>query len=190
MKAQSETGVLTGALAGVVGGVVGSTAMVVFNHLLAATGFGRHDVGARKQDRHLRAKPNSTDGTIADEPASEKAASHLVEAVTGERLDDEGKKIGGLLAHHAFGAMTGAFYGAAVSQVPQFAVGGGAPYGALVWLTAAETAMPLTGLARRPWAYRPERHAASLATHLVFGLTLEATRRCLMPRGGERRPGR
>ena len=172
-------GIVRGAVAGMVGGVVGSTAMVVFNRLLAETGFGRQDLGARKQHRHVEGKPNTTDGTIADEPASEKAASYVAEAVTTTPLDDHGKKIGGSLAHHAFGAMTGAFYGAVVSRVPQFAAGAGAPYGALVWLTAAEIGMPLTGLAKKPWAYRRERHAASFATHLVFGLILEATRRCL-----------
>ena len=168
---------LVGAAAGAVGGVVGSTAMVLFNHALAATGFGREDLGVRKQHRHRHGKPNETDGTISDDPASEQAASKLVEALSGDRLGDTGKKIGGTLAHHAFGAAAGALYGAAVARAPQLAAGGGAPYGAFVWLSAAEIALPLAGLARRPTRYRTERHVASLATHLVFGLTVEGVRR-------------
>ena len=172
-----KSDLLVGAAAGAVGGVVGSTVMVLFNHALAATGFGRDDLGARKQHRHRHGKPNETDGTISDEPASEQAASKLVEATTGDRLGDTGRKIGGTLAHHAFGAVVGAVYGAAVARAPQLAAGGGAPYGALVWLGAAEIALPLAGLAKRPTRYRTERHVASLATHLVFGLTVEGVRR-------------
>ena len=156
--------------------------MVVFNHALAATGFGRNDLGERKQDRHLRAKPNATDGTISDEPASEKAAADLTEAATGERPGDRGKKVLGSIAHHLFGAATGAVYGAAVSRMPQLAAGAGAAYGALVWATAVETGLPLAGLAKGPSAYKAERHVASLATHLVFGLSLEAVRRSMTRR--------
>ena len=151
--------------------------MVIFNHALAATGFGRDDLGGRKQHRHRHGKPNQTDGTIADDPASEKAAAMLVEAATGEPLDDSGRKIAGSLAHHAFGASAGAVYGAAVARIPQLAAGAGAAYGGFVWLTATEIAMPLSGLAKPPARYPAERHIASLATHLVFGLTLEAVRR-------------
>ena len=172
-----KSDILAGAAAGAVGGVIGSTAMVLVNHALAATGFGREDLGARKQHRHDRGKPNETDGTISDEPASEKGVSKLVEATTGHQLGDTGKKVGGTLAHHAFGAVVGAMYGAAVASAPRLAVGSGAAYGAFVWLSAAEIALPLAGLAKRPTRYPAERHVASLATHLVFGLTVEGVRR-------------
>ena len=174
-----KSDLLVGAAAGAVGGIAGSTAMVLFNHTLAATGFGRDDLGARKQHRHRHGKPNETDGTISDEPASEQAASKLVEAVGGDPLGDTGKKIGGTLAHHAFGAVAGALYGAAVARTPQVAAGGGAAYGAFVWLSAVEIALPLAGLAKRPTRYRAERHIASLATHLVFGLAVEGVRRSM-----------
>lgn len=172
-----KSDLLVGAAAGAVGGVVGSTAMVLFNHLLAATGFGREDLGARKHHRHLHGKPNQTDGTISDEPASEQAAARVFEAATGTRLGDRGKKVGGSVAHHAFGAVAGALYGVAVARTPQLATGGGAPYGALVWLSATEIGLPLSGFAKRPTHYRAERHIASLATHVVFGLTVECVRR-------------
>jgi len=171
-----------GAAAGALGGIVGSSAMVVFNHLLAATGFGRSDRGGRKPERRDDAKPNDTDGTIADEPASMKAASNLAEAVTGQPLGERGKKIGGPIMHHAFGAAVGALYGAAAAGVPQVTAGGGMPYGAFVWLAGAEAGVPLSGLSRSPDSYPPARHAASLATHLVFGATVEATRRWMTRR--------
>lgn len=174
-----KSDLLLGAAAGAVGGLVGSTAMVVFNHLLAATGFGRQDLGARKQQRHVRGKPNQTDATISDEPASERAASLAVKTATGEQLGDIGKKVGGTVAHHAFGAFVGAVYGAAAARTPQLAAGAGAPYGVFVWLSAVEIVLPLAGFAKRPTRYRPERHLASLASHVVFGLTLEGVRRLM-----------
>lgn len=171
-----------GAAAGAIGGLVGSSAMVVFNHLLAATGFGRDDTGRRKQERRVAAKPNDTDGTIADEPASMKVASNVTEAITGKPLGEQGKKIGGPIVHHAFGAVAGALYGAAAARVPQLAAGAGMPYGAFVWLTGPEGGVPLSGLSRSPASYPPQRHAASLATHLVFGAAVEAIRRWMTRR--------
>lgn len=172
-----KSDLLIGAAAGAAGGIAGAAAMVIFNHLLAGAGFGRHDLGARKQHRHVHGKPNETDGTIADEPASEQVASKLVEATTGEELGDRGKKIGGTLGHYLFGAAAGALYGAAVSRTPRLAAAAGAPYGALVWVTAVEMALPLSGFAKPPTAYRAERHLASFGTHIVFGVTLEGVRR-------------
>ncbi|HJR61773.1 MAG TPA: DUF1440 domain-containing protein [Vicinamibacterales bacterium] len=174
-------GMWRGAAAGALGGLVGSSAMVAFNHLLAATGFARNDVG-RKPERRTDAKPNDIDGTLADEPASMKAASNLTEAVTGQPLGERGKKIGGPIMHHAFGAVAGALYGATAVGIPQVTAGGGMPYGFLVWLTGPESGVPLAGLSRAPDSYPPARHAASLATHLVFGATVEATRRWMTRR--------
>lgn len=171
-----------GAAAGLLGGVVGSAAMVGFNHALSAAGVARDDRGRRKQHRRTDAEPNETDGTIPDEPASEKAVSNLVEGMTGEPLGDRGKKVAGSVAHHAFGATLGALYGAAAARVPRLAAGLGLPYGAFVWLTATEAGVPLARLSKSPDAYPPARHAASLGTHLVFGLTVEAVRRWMTRR--------
>ena len=177
-----RTEVWRGAAAGAVGGTVASSAMVVFNHALAAAGFGSEDRGRRKQHRRDEAKPNETDGTISDEPASEKLAANLAEAAAGRHLHDRQRKIGGSILHHAFGAAAGAVYGAAAARRPALASGGGLPYGILVWLAGAEAGLPLAGLARSPADYPPSRHAASLATHLVYGATLEAMRRVLTRR--------
>ena len=161
--------------------------MVGFNHLLAATGFARDDLGNRKPNRRFDAKPNDTDGTIADEPASMKAASNLAEAVTGRPLGERGKAIGGPIAHHAFGAGAGALYGALAARLPEATWGAGLPYGALVWLAGAEIGVPAAGLSRSPASYPSSRHLASFATHLVFGLTLEGVRRLLTQEAQRRR---
>lgn len=171
-----------GAAAGALGGAIASSAMVVFNHLLAASGFAREDRGRRKQHRRVDAKPNDADGTISDEPATEKAASNIAEAVTGRPLDEEDKRTYGPIVHHAFGAAMGALYGAAAARVPQLAAGGGLPFGVFVWITSAEAGLPLTNLSRRPDAYPWTRHAASLVSHFAYGATTEAVRRVMTRR--------
>jgi hypothetical protein len=172
--------VLPGVVAGVIGGAAGATAMVVFNHLLAATGYGVNDRG--RHDRHHRrdAKPNDMDGTISDEPASIKVSAGVIERRTGSRLPEAQRRAMGAIAHHVFGASVGGLYGGLSARIPAITLGGGLPYGAFLWVAAAETGLPLAGLARRPDTYPIERHVASLATHLVFGVTLEAVRRLLM----------
>jgi hypothetical protein len=177
-----RTEVWRGAAAGAVAGTIASSAMVLFNHALAATGFGREDRGRRKQHRRDEAKPNETDGTISDEPASEKAAANVAATIAGRHLHDRERKIGGSILHHAFGAAAGAIYGAAAARRPALATGGGVPYGIFVWLAGAEAGLPLAGLARSPAQYPPSRHAASLATHLAYGATLEAMRKVLTRR--------
>ena len=172
-----------GVLAGAIGGIAGAAAMVGFNHLIHATGLVEEEGGGHQQHHRRHAKPNDTDGTISDEPASRQAASAAAEATVGRRLTEDEKDIGGPLMHYAFGAAAGAIYGALAAAAPRITAGAGAPYGATVFLTAGEIGVPMLGLARRPTTYPPARHAAAFATHLVFGLTLEAVRKLLTHRG-------
>ena len=179
MNERSNT--LRGAAVGVIAGVAGSAAMVAFNHLLGATGFGNEDRGAHHGHRRNQAKPNDTDGTISDEPASIKVARAAGEQLKGSELTEREKGALGSLVHHAFGAFAGALYGAAAAKVPGLAAGAGLPFGLAVWLVADEAALPILGLSKRPSEYPPARHAAALATHLVFGLTVEGVRRAMTP---------
>src|SRR5687768_12137234 len=112
--------------------------MLLCNRALGAAGFAPDDVGRHHTEHHLDAKPNDSDGTVADEPATRKAASYVREVATGEPLDESGKDAGGLVFHHAFGAVVGALCGAAAARYPALTSGLGIPFGATVWLTAAE----------------------------------------------------
>lgn len=179
----AESSAALGAAAGAIGGIAGSAAMVAFNHLLHATGLVKDEESGHRHHHRRHAKPNDTDGTISDEPASRQAASAAAEAVAGRGLSEREKDIGGPLMHYAFGAAAGAMYGALAATSPRITAAAGAPYGAAVFLTAGEIGVPMMGLARRPTTYPPARHAAAFATHVVFGLTLEAVRRLLTRRG-------
>lgn len=166
--------------------MAGAAAMVMFNHVLASTGFGDEDRGDHHEHRRRRAKPNDTDGTISDEPASIKVARVAGEALTGRPLEEREKRALGSVVHHMFGALAGAVYGAASTRAPVLTTAGGLPYGAAVWLLADEIGLPMVSLARRPSHYPAQRHAAALATHLVFGLTVESVRRLLIPATSQR----
>jgi putative membrane protein len=150
--------------------------MLAFNYLLASTGFGSGDLGRHDQQRRIDAKPNDTDGTISDEPASIKGTADAAESLTGVRFTEPARRRMGLAGHHAFGAAVGGLYGVAAWRRPVVTSGRGLLYGAAVWLCAVEVGLPAARLSRQPRSYPPSRHLASLGSHLVFGLALEATR--------------
>lgn len=166
--------------------MIGASSMVLFNRALAATGFGADDLGRHDQDRRIEAKPNDSDATISDEPATRKAPSLASEVLTDEPLTEDAKNVAGPILHHAFGAFVGALYGAAAVRFPAVSAGGGLPFGGAVWLTAAEAGMPLLGLAKTPTAYPAERHLASLLSHFVYGMTVEGVRRAIRATSGAR----
>jgi uncharacterized membrane protein YagU involved in acid resistance len=57
--------------------------------------------------------------------------------------------------------------------------GAGSAYGAAVWLVGDEAVVPLLGLSKPPSQYPASTHAYALASHLVYGLTLEGGRRAV-----------
>lgn len=177
MRNSHSSNPLAGAAAGAIGGLLGSWMIVRFNRMLGQNGASEEDRRRPHMDHRARAQPNDSDGTIADEPASRRAASALVETVTGQPLSDEGKDVGGPVVHYLFGAIAGALYGAAAETQPQTAMGMGMPFGATVWVAADEMGLPLLGLSEPPTEVPLSRHASALATHLVYGLTVETVRR-------------
>jgi hypothetical protein len=63
---------------------------------------------------------------------------------------------------------------------PQVTTGAGIPFGGrLLGQWQDETAVPLLGLAKGPTGYPLSTHAYALASHLVYGLTAELSRRAV-----------
>jgi putative membrane protein len=171
---------LLGAAAGGCAGLIGAFMMVRFQHLIG----GNADDGHGHEERRAHASPNDTDATFPDEPATIQVASLAAEAVTGSPLEERGKRIGGSMVHYGFSAAVGALYGAAAESYPGTTALSGLPFGAALWVAADEVGVPLAGLARDPKEYPAYRHLTALASHLVFGLTVEGVRRAL--RGSRR----
>ena len=63
--------------------------------------------------------------------------------------------------------------------VPDVTVGAGMPFGTAVWLLADEVTVPLLGLSKSPTQYPLSKHAYALASHCVYGLTIEVVRRAV-----------
>ena len=114
-----------------------------------------------------------------DDDAPERLANAVSVGLTGRELTKEEKDLGGTAFHYAFGASMGAVYGAAADVLPAVTVGAGVPYGALIWLGADEGVVPLIGLSKTPEKYPASVHASALAAHLVYGLSLEMTRKAV-----------
>ena len=174
--------VMKGLAAGVAGGLVAAWAMNQFQAWWsrAATGTERSH-GA--QSLQQGAPPGSVaPGRPAEDErldATERVASALSEGVAGRELSEGEKEAGGALVHYAFGAATGAAYGAAAEFAPAVTAGAGAPFGALVWLAADEGVVPALGLSKPPTEYPLWIHAYALASHAVYGLTAEVVRRAV-----------
>ena len=116
-------------------------------------------------------------GALGAEPATMKAADAVAQAVTGAPVPDRQRELAGEAMHYATGAGVGGVYGVLAEIVPGASFGLGAAYGAAVALGVDETLVPALGLSKPAKKVPPSEHAYNLASHLVYGLALEAARR-------------
>ncbi|GAC1446014.1 MAG: hypothetical protein NVSMB56_01250 [Pyrinomonadaceae bacterium] len=172
-----------GLAAGIVGGLVASVVMNQFQALLhkliegeershgaqsMQDGSPQHGAGRILQERGI------DDG---QDDATERLASVISVGVFDHELTKSEKATAGTGFHYAFGVASGAVYGAAAELLPEVTSGAGLPFGAFIWLTADEGVVPLLGLSKTPGEYPLSTHAYSLASHFVYGLTVEMARR-------------
>jgi putative membrane protein len=163
--ASKGTKILRGVVAGAVGGLVAS---FVMNQFQAGVGLAEKDLMDEPP-----AKPRGDDATV-------KTATAISRKVRGRRVAQRDKKKAGSAVHYGFGAMCGAVYGLLAETVPASKLGFGAAYGSTVWLLADEIAVPALGLSA-PISETPAgAHAKALASHWVFGVTTDLTRRAIM----------
>lgn len=148
-----------GLAAGLVAGLVASWAMNRFQTIWNA----------------VRPAPEAPKGEPADD-ATVKAASVISRAFLRRPLTGAEKKWAGPAVHYAFGSAVGGLYGAVAERAPRVASGAGLPFGAVFWLVADETAVPLLRLSAPPNRYPISVHVYALASHLVFGAVAEAVR--------------
>ena len=112
-----------------------------------------------------------------DDPATVKAADRVAMAVTGHPVPSAQRETAGEAVHYATGAGVGGVYGAFAEIAPVLTFGFGAAYGTAVAIGLDDTLVPKLGLAKGPKETPPSIHAYGLASHLVYGLTLEGVRR-------------
>ena len=169
-----------GLVAGLVGGLVASWTMNQFQAVWSrvAEGFEKaHGAQSMKPSEGEEAGQASGEDKEEQDDATVKAARAISEGVFGHELKESEKETAGAAVHYAFGAVTGGLYGAVAELSPEVTAGAGVPFGAVFWLVADETAVPLLGLAKAPTEYPVSTHVYALASHLVYGLTAELVRR-------------
>jgi putative membrane protein len=168
-----------GLAAGLVGGLVASWTMNRFQDVWSklAEEFERSEEQSSAPDGG--GESQQAQGGGEQEDATVKAASAISEGIFDHELTKGEKKIAGPAVHYAFGTATGGLYGAAAELAPEVTAGAGLPFGAVFWLAADETALPLLGLSKEPTEYPLSTHVYALASHFVYGLTAEAVRRAL-----------
>ena len=172
--------IVKGTIAGLVGGLVASWTMNQFQAAWskATEGFEKPH-GAQSMQPSEGSTPAQSPDKEDQDDATVKAAKAISENVFGHKLKENEKKPAGAAVHYAFGTATGGLYGAAAEIAPEVTTGLGLPFGVAFWMVADEGAVPLLGLSKGPTEYPLSTHAYALASHLVYGLTAEVTRRAV-----------
>lgn len=129
--------------------------------------------------------------TCPPEPsATEEAAYHLTGALAEAPASPKARKRLGSVIHYTTGAVVGAIYGVASGVLPALTSANGTAFGTAAWAIGDEVAVPLLGLGPPLGRTKFTDHAFGLASHLVFGLTMDLVRRHLNERIAQNRSPR
>ena len=174
----NDKSVLKGLVAGLAGGLVASWTM---NQFQAA--WTRIAEGSEKPHGAQSMQPS--EGSKGDQDTKEQddatveTAKVISRNVFGHELQESEKRPAGAAVHYAFGTATGGLYGVLAEVSPQVTMAAGLPFGAAFWLLADEITVPALGLSKGPTEYPISTHAYALASHFVYGMTAELSRRAL-----------
>lgn len=177
---REDGNVLKGIVAGLASGLIASWTMNQFQ--AAVTKLATNDEkphGAQAMQPSDGSSGDQSQDVKEQDDATVEVAKVISEGVFGHELQESEKKPAGAAVHYAFGTMSGGLYGALAELTPQVTSGAGIPFGAAFWLLADEISVPLLGFAKGPTEYPVSTHAYSLASHLVYGVTAEVSRRAL-----------
>ena len=169
-----------GLVAGLAGGLVASWTMNQFQAAWTRMAGGSEKPhGAQSLQPSDGSKGDQSQDAKEQDDATVETAKVISRQVFSHELQESEKKPAGAAVHYAFGIATGGLYGALAEVSPQVTAGAGVPFGAAFWLVADEIAVPLLGLSKGPTEYPVSTHAYAFASHLVYGLTAEMSRRAL-----------
>jgi hypothetical protein len=180
MQDDDDGNVWKGLVAGLAGGLIASWTMNQFQAAwMRAASKSEKPHGAQSMQPSQGSTGNQVEDGKEQDDATVETAKVISRNVFGHELQENEKKPAGAAVHYAFGTATGGLYGALAEVTPQVTMGAGIPFGAAFWLTADEIAVPLLGLSKGPAEYPVSTHAYALASHLVYGVTAEMSRRAL-----------
>ena len=169
-----------GMVAGLAGGLLASWTMNQFQAAWTRIAEGTEKShGAQSMQPSEGSHGEQAQDTGEQDDATVETAKAISENVFGHELQESEKEPAGAAVHYAFGTLSGGLYGALAELTPQVTTAAGLPFGAGVWLLADEVSVPLLGLSKGPTEYPVSTHAYALASHLVYGMTAELSRRAL-----------
>jgi putative membrane protein len=175
-----EENVLKGVVAGLAGGLVAAWTMNQFQAAWTKlAGNSQKPHGAQSMQPTEGSTGNQAQDTSEEDDATVEVAKLVSEHVFDHQLQEDEKKPAGAAVHYAFGIASGGFYGALAEISPAVTAGAGLPFGAVFWLLADEVTVPLLGLSKGASEYPLSTHLYAFASHLVYGMTAEYSRRAL-----------
>jgi putative membrane protein len=177
---EHDTNILKGMIAGLAGGLLASWTMNQFQAAWTRIAEGNEKShGAQSMQPSQGSQGEQAHDTNEQDDATVKTAKAISKNVFGHELQKSEKEPAGAAVHYAFGTLTGGMYGALAEITPQVTTAAGLPFGAGFWLLADEVTVPLLGLSKGPTEYPVSTHVYALASHLVYGMTAEMSRRAL-----------
>jgi len=179
----SNRSVLKGFVAGMIGGLFASWMMNEYQVGLRKVGESWKRNDPRRYGRHAQegwqTNGNGDQSQGQNEDPTMKMAELLSEKILHRKLTQAEKKKAGPIVHYSYGALAGAFYGAAAEVVPAVTKGVGTYYASALFLGGDEIGVAALGLAKSPLNYPLSSHANALGAHLVYGVTTELGRRAM-----------
>ena len=106
-----------------------------------------------------------------------KPSEMMAERIAGHELAPMQKTVASDTLHWAFGATAGAAYGALAEYYPAASSRDGINFGMTLMALTQETALPAMGLAAAPADQTTREKTSEIASHIIFGLVAETTRR-------------
>ena len=175
-----DVDILKGVVAGLAGGLVAAWTMNQFQAAWTRIAEGSEKPhGAQSMQPAEGSTGDQREDVNEQDDATVETAKVISRNVFGHELKENEKETAGAVVHYAFGVVSGGLYGAIAEVSPQVTIGAGLPFGAAFWLIADEVSVPLMGLSKGPTQYPVSTHVYSLASHLVYGVTAELSRRAL-----------
>jgi putative membrane protein len=167
--------VLRGTVAGMIGGALASWVMNQYQQIESRPVNVRRAESAEQQSKPVQSQKAQASG----DDATVKTAQAIATRFLDHKLSPLEKKIAGPVIHYGYGAAVGALYGGLAELAPIVGIGLGIPYATALFLAGDEIAVPALGLSEPVTEIAPEKHVSALATHFVYGITLDISRRIL-----------
>jgi hypothetical protein len=163
----------SGLAAGFVGGIVATWVLDKYQQgALEVTRRAEGAVGAgpvlsRYQENQLRDQQR----------AHAETADRLARSTRGKGLSRTQRRDAAPLVHYAVGALAGGAYGLAAELIPAVRAGYGTGYASLLFMGGSQALLP--GFGFGALNNRAAAQGDGLSGHIIYGATLEATRRLL-----------